>query len=330
MNLDQKVLRDRIQALLAANSEPGALIEISSKGTPSISLNFGVQEVTASFPVYSIAKTILAILALDLANQGELNLDAEIGKYVQREIPDWLKKATLRHLLSHRSGIFDYGPFKSYHEAVRSRPDHTEGREHFVAKVFDKGPQFEAGSSFFYSNIGYMLIREIIESKADTDLQTLFDSKIGTPLKIQMEFLRGPTNEIMSGFSPYLSKDCPDVKGFYDFSWVFHGTFRATLSDLTSLIENLETLVGTSAFKEMISLHPLEFPHPTIHPSYGLGLMGDMGASFGPTYGHNGGGPGFSVAAYASPEKDVTIAAVVNRDSSVEAETLVFEALNLI
>lgn len=80
----------------------------------------------------------------------------------------------------------------------------------------------------------------------------------------------------------------------------------------------------------MTILHPLPFPHPEIQPSYGLGLMGDMNSKFGPVYGHNGGGPGFSVAAYIAPEKGTTVAAVVNRDSTVEAEKIVFEILKRI
>jgi hypothetical protein len=47
-------------------------------------------------------------------------------------------------------------------------------------------------------------------------------------------------------------------------------------------------------------------------------------------FGHSGGGPGFSIAAYSCPEKGVTVAAVVVRDSSLEAEKLVFEALKLV
>lgn len=330
MKLDQTALRARIQTLVVENDNPGTLIEIRTNEAAPLILNFGINDTTATFPIYSIAKTILAVLTLDLVNQGKLELDAEVGSYFEREIPDWLRKATLRNLLAHRSGLFDYGPFTEYHEAVRTNPSRAKGRESFIARVFEKGPQFECGKSFFYSNIGYALVREIIESRAGTGLQTLFDQKIGKPLGIKMEFLQGPSEEIMPGFSPYLSESRPDIKGFYDFSWVFHGTFRATTSDLTKLFSSIEGLVGPPAFKEMTNLYRLEFPHPLIRPSYGLGLMGDMTADFGPVYGHNGGGPGFSVAAYAAPSKNITVAAVVNRDSSLEAEKLVFETLKLL
>lgn len=325
--LDQEALRTTIHALLVKNGDPGALVEIRSTDSAPLILKFGIKDPAATFPIYSIAKSILAVLTLDLANEGKLQLDTEVGSYSRRKIPDWLKKASLRNLLSHRSGLFDYGPLKEYHDAVKASPGHVEGQESFIERVFEKGPQFEANQSFFYSNVGYTLIREIIEDNTGVDFQTLFDQRIGDALQIKMEFLRGPSEKIMSGFSPYLSETSPDVKGLYDFDWVFHGTFRASISDLTKFFLGIDQLVGASAFTEMTKLYPLEFPHPDIHPSYGLGLMGDMTTGFGPVYGHNGGGPGFSIAAYAAPTKNVVVGAVINRDSSLEAEKLVFETI---
>ena len=64
--------------------------------------------------------------------------------------------------------------------------------------------------------------------------------------------------------------------------------------------------LGTYELEEMTNLHRLDFPHPDIRPSYGLGLMGDLHSKFGSIFGHNGGGPGFSIAVYSAPEKEIS------------------------
>ncbi len=336
MDFNQQSLLDHLDPLFSVAPETGGLLRVSEMNGYPITLCLGslsgnsLESQSISFPIYSIAKTILAVLAIEMVGHEKLKLDTPIGELLKREIPDWLKEVSLRNLLSHRSGLFDYGAFKDYHEAVKGCPQCASGKESFTAQVFEKGPQFKPGESFFYSNTGYMLIREILEFCHGEKLQKLFDEKIGSQLNISMECLDGPSHSIMSGYSPYLNKACPDTKGLYDFSWVFHGTFRATLDSLSNFYANLEELVGHELFSEMTNLHSLDFPHPDIQPSYGLGLMGDMNSSFGPVYGHNGGGPGFSVASYVSPLKGLVVTAIVNRDSSVEAEKVVFETLKQI
>lgn len=330
MSFDEREIRIHLQQLVSADPSLSAWVQIRPKITRPSTLSFGKSETDAPmvrFPIYSIAKTILAILTLRLSDEGKLDLDAPISKYLKRPMPSWVEELSPLLLLSHRSGLFDYGPIPEYHERVRRSPSAADSPEQFVSLVFAKGPQFPAGSSFFYSNVGYLLVKELIETVAEKRLPELFDEWIGSQLQVDLKFLSGPSELIVSGFSPYLGPSAPDVRLLYDFKWVFHGTFISSLDGLTKLFSKLPELVSEDSFKQMIKLHRLGFSHTDIHPSYGLGLMGDFQADFGPVYGHNGGGPGFSVAAYTAPEKELVVAAVINRDSSVEAEKLVFEVL---
>src|SRR5206468_2267838 len=108
---------------------------------------------------YSITKTFTATLVLLLREEGRLSLDDPLSRWFPR-IPQ-ADRITLRQLLNHTAGVPDYGALRSYHEAVRSSPSTPWSFERFAAETFDRGLQFEPGSSWAYSNPGYMLLKRI-------------------------------------------------------------------------------------------------------------------------------------------------------------------------
>ena len=280
------------------------------------------------FPLYSISKTILAVFALDLHEKGVIDLDAPISIQLDPEIPGWLRNASLRHLLAHRSGLADYGSLDSYHSAVKANPSAVPEKNYFINEIFKKGPQSKLDDSFLYSNVGYYIIKEIIQNKMNLNLHDIFSKIVGSKLNIHMEYLSGTSSNLMDGISSYLSSPPTKINSLYNFDWVFHGSFCSDISNLNQLFFNIETLLTEKNFSEMTKLHKINFSYPHYNASYGLGLMGDMESKFGPIYGHNGGGPGFSTAVYRIPQKNIAIAAVVNHDNLIEAADLIFSALS--
>jgi D-alanyl-D-alanine carboxypeptidase len=113
------------------------------------------------FPVYNITKTLTAICALRLVEAGSLRLDVPVHRWLPEvEFP---ATVTLTHLLQHTSGLRDYGPSPEYHEAVRLHADRPWTRKEFLDAVLPKGMLFAPGGSWAYSNIGYMLVVDILE-----------------------------------------------------------------------------------------------------------------------------------------------------------------------
>jgi len=103
---------------------------------------------------WSFTKTILAAAALALVDAGRLSLDAPLAG----------RCYTLRQLLQHRAGLPDYGWLKAYHEAV-ARGDQPWPLAELLERVAVlRAP--EPGSGFFYSNVGYLLVRQLIEETA--------------------------------------------------------------------------------------------------------------------------------------------------------------------
>lgn len=127
----------------------------------------------------SITKQFTAMLILQLAAKGKLDLHAPISKY----LPDYPKesgdKITTHHLLTHSSGIPNYTAFPGFFEEESRDPYKPE---EFIKKFQDKGLEFKPGEKFNYSNSGYFLLGVIIEKLTGKTYEAMLQDNIFTPL----------------------------------------------------------------------------------------------------------------------------------------------------
>ncbi len=112
-----------------------------------------------TFPWWSFTKTVLAIAALRLVEVGKLELDAPLPH----------KRYTLRQLLLHRAGVPNYGRLEAYHEAVAKGED-AWPRARLLDAVSADTLDFEPGTAWSYSNVGYLFVRDAIEEAAGLPL----------------------------------------------------------------------------------------------------------------------------------------------------------------
>jgi D-alanyl-D-alanine carboxypeptidase len=119
----------------------------------------------------SNTKTYVAAATLRLYEDGKLKLDAPIGTLLSKESVETLRRGgydsdviTVRHLLTHTSGIFDYAMSAPYQEAALGNPKKRWTRAEQVRFAVDHGQPYGApGTVFKYSDTGYILLAEIIE-----------------------------------------------------------------------------------------------------------------------------------------------------------------------
>ena len=138
------------------------------------------------FEVASISKVVTAYTALLLVEEGKLLLDEPVHNYLKKQ---WLPasifsdKITLRHLLSHSSGLGDNQLFKS------------------------KRIEFEPGTDFLYSGLGAEYVREIIEQITGKSLEEVATEKVFKPLGMSnSSFINEPgiMNKMANGHMRYL------------------------------------------------------------------------------------------------------------------------------
>ena len=121
-------------------------------------------------PRWSFTKTILAAAALALVGQKRLSLDEPIDG----------KPYSLRHLLQHTSGLPDYGGLPEYHAAVAAGQMPWSGEE-LLSRVKSRQLLFSPGTSWAYSNVGYLMVRQILERAFDGDVHHAIRTLVFTP-----------------------------------------------------------------------------------------------------------------------------------------------------
>ncbi len=238
----------------------------------------------ASLPCWSFTKTVMAAAALALVAAGKLSLDAPIDG----------QPFTLRHLLQHRAGLPDYGGLASYHEAVANRETPWE-RGLLLRRMQADMLLFEPGQGWTYSNIGYLLVRDLVEAATGQELGPALDALVLAPLGIEGAMVaHEPADMAATGWG--------NPAGYHP-GWVYHGLLVGPAASAATLLHRLlgGSLLSAPLLSEMLSPHSVGGPvpgRPWQTAGYGLGLMIGIGET-GATYvGHTGGGPGSTAAIY--------------------------------
>jgi D-alanyl-D-alanine carboxypeptidase len=123
------------------------------------------------FRVASVTKTFTAASILRLYEQRKIRLDGPISLYLPEEYLAVLNGGgyatnviTVRHLLTHTSGIHDYATDPKYYDAVLRHPKHRWTRMEQVQAAINWGkPHFAPGRGYHYSDTGYVLLGALIE-----------------------------------------------------------------------------------------------------------------------------------------------------------------------
>ena len=165
---------------------PGCTLGISQDGRQVLSRAFGMADLEhgiANRPdtiieAGSVSKQFTAAAVLLLAQQGKLSLDDAVRKYIP-EVPDYGTPITIRQLLSHTSGLRDWGSVSG----IAGWPRTTRTYTH--AHVLDiisrqKSLNYPPGTAYSYTNSGYNLLAVLVsrvsgKSFADFTRESLFE-----------------------------------------------------------------------------------------------------------------------------------------------------------
>ena len=127
----------------------------------------------APFRIASVTKTFVAAATLRLVEDDALSLDDTVVDVVPAPFPQILTSGgydpgaiTVRHLLTHTSGLYDYAADSDFIAAVFADPSHVWTREEQVHFAIEHGePLGPPGEQFSYSDTGYVLLGAVLESK---------------------------------------------------------------------------------------------------------------------------------------------------------------------
>jgi CubicO group peptidase (beta-lactamase class C family) len=146
---------------MLANKIPGVSLAVLRRGKIVLLKTYGLANVEHQVPVKpetifqsgSIGKQFTAAAVMMLVQENKLSLDDRISKYFP-DVPASWKDITIYHLLTHTSGLGDYPP------EIDLKRDYTEDE---LLAAFKKAPlDFEPGTSWNYSNVGYVTLGILI------------------------------------------------------------------------------------------------------------------------------------------------------------------------
>lgn len=238
-----------------------------------------------TMPWWSLSKTVIAAAALALVKRGRLTLDDPVVG----------ESYTLRQLLQHTSGLPDYGELPAYHQAVAEGITPWSRRE-LLDRVNSKLLRSTPGQRFAYSNVGYLIVRILIEETTGLDLADALHQLVFAP--IGLDEIQVATQPSDLERNPFAS-----AKGYHP-GWVYHGLVVGTPAEAALFLSRLlgGDLLDAAMVNSMRSRFPIaERPRdgrPWSSAGYGLGLMMDVRSEAGPSYGHTGEGPGSTTATY--------------------------------
>ena len=259
-----------------------------------------------AFRVGSITKTFVATVVLQLAAEGTLGLDDAIERWLPGLVPSG-QAITLRQLLNHTSGIYNYTDDQALNSSLIRNPRRVLTPVELVAFATKHRPNFDPGTSWSYSNTGYILLGLVIEKATATSLEQELRERIFQPLALtRTSFPAAPTlpRPFAHGYLPVdlvrTPKGKPVDVTVWSPSWAWAaGALVSTASDLSRFYGAL--VRGDLLPAEQLGEMRTAVPIPNGSSQYGLGLASEP-SNCGRVLGHTGGVPGYTSIAYSSED----------------------------
>ena len=134
------------------------------------------------FHIGSVTKSMTSLLAVLLAEEGEIALTNRITDLLEYPVRDDYRDVTLRMLLQHRSGLPKQPPSDLWDQAWHYTGTGMEQRARFVPEVLLLEPKVTPGTEFVYSNIGYSVAGAMLETTMGRAWEDLLREYIFHPL----------------------------------------------------------------------------------------------------------------------------------------------------
>jgi uncharacterized protein YbbC (DUF1343 family) len=249
------------------------------------------------FDAASLSKPVgTATSIMILADRGKLNLYDPVARYIPEFGINGKENVTVEQLLLHRSGLPAGNPMSEY----------DDGPEAALKRIYDRAPQAEPGTSFIYTDLGYIVLGELVKRVDGQPLSEFAHGEIFRPLGMN-DTAYLPSAEWKPRIAPteqrdgeWIIGDVHDPRAWALGGFAGHAGVFTTAQDLAiycRMILNGGQVNGTrilseAAVRQMLEPRPL--PDGTAWRSYGwdvqTGFSSARGNRFesGRTFGHTG------------------------------------------
>jgi D-alanyl-D-alanine carboxypeptidase len=292
---------------------PGLSIAILKGDKVLLARGYGLANVEHRVPatdstVYqsgSVGKMFTAALVLQLADSGRLDLDAPIRRYLTEGPVRW-DSVTVRHLLTHTSGIPDYTD-----SVVDLRRDYSE--EDLVRVAAALPPLFAPGERWSYSNTGYVLLGAIVRRGGGRFYGDLLRERIFAPLGMRTARIISEADIVPNRAEGYrLAGDTLKHQEWVSptLNTTADGSLYLTVHDLARWAADLRVHRVLSEQDLATIWTPVRLNDGGTYP-YGFGwMLGDVRGHR--RVGHTGAWQGFKTSIERFPQSDLTVIVLAN------------------
>ena len=247
---------------------------VAKQGKLLISKGYGFKNAAAGtynnensiFQLGSITKQFTGAVILRLQEERKLDVNDKISKY----LPGFPKgdSITIKHLLTHTSGIYNYTNDRDFME---NEVTHPKTKDQMIALFKDKPLDFSPGSKWSYSNSGYSLLGYIIESVAKTSYENAVRRYIFNPAQMTQsgfDFTHLRNNNKTTGYFELDGKAAPEAP-IVDSSVSYSaGSVYSTTGDLYKWHRTLQANIVLSKTQQETAYTP-------VRNNYGYGWVID-------------------------------------------------------
>ncbi len=304
------------------NGAPGLVYAVMLEGETIAAAAHGLANLEHQVPLArdsrmhsgSVAKPFMAYTILRLAEQGLLGLDDRLIDHLEGFEVD-VSGITLRQLLLHSSGLRDYWSLS----ALAGRHSGDRHSQAAALALVRRQPElnFAPGSRHLYSNTGYLLLAEIVESVTGQGWDTWLAEQVFDPLGMASSLVVTDPSVVLQGLADSYRRVGDEGPRRHDFlrealmSGVYgSGNLVTTVDDLLRFADYLlRTEYEGVPLLDVLS-EPAELPDGS-RPPYGLGLgLGELEGWR--TVHHGGAQAGYRAHLLLLPEAQLAVAVLAN------------------
>ena len=332
-NIKAEALQKVLDKLTLAGV-PGVVGAIFEKGN-LWTLSSGYAKIEGQIPIQachlvytqSIAKSYMAVVIMQLAEEGKIDINSNITEYLPSEITSMLVGAdevTVKMLLNHTSGLPEYNYHPTYVTRLLQNPTRIFQPKEYISYIEGKELDFEPGSRYSYRNTNYVLLA-LIADQITGNHGKYMEENIFERLGFKNTFYKIKQGEsygdrLVNGYWDRYSN------GIVENASVLQNTNVASMVGddgiITTAEEAILFLKGLMEGK-LVSSESLEMMKEWVldkngDPQYGLGL--DYTTFMRePAIGHSGGGLGSGSQLYFFPEKGIYMFFGINLGTVTES-----------
>ncbi|MEO6167364.1 MAG: serine hydrolase domain-containing protein [Chitinophagales bacterium] len=281
--------------------------------------------------IASITKSFTATAIFQLQDDGKLQIDNPASTYLSADLVsnlDNLDECTIRQLIEHTSGIYDYDTDISYNLEGINHPDQIWSKEKSLSYAYGKSALFKPGTDYSYCNTGYILLGLIVESLEGKAVQDVMQERIFAPSGM-IHSLFPLDYHHPAGLIPGYDNRHGDGKlvntAKYAFGYYTDGGMVADAYDLYLYMHALyaeKILIDDGSFQQMVSPAGFESTEPNANIiAYGPILWE---TPYGTAYTNSGGQYGYRSFMAYFPSSDKYIVILLN-SSLIEDDELFYD-----